>query len=778
MATQEIIVELDADTSKFSSKMRGATSATDKLDRKTKKTTVSLDKFRLSSIASAISVSLATAKIIAYADAFTSITNKLKLATKGTEDLAAVTSKVFKIANETGTSVSSSAELYAKLERSTRTLNISQERLLNITSSINKSFAISGATTQEASGAIRQLGQAFASGALRGDEFNSIAEQAPLIMEAVSKSTGKTAGELRILAAQGLITSDVLIKSLESYSDKINSDFSKSTRTFSQLIERATNNAIEFVGANDGIKTAVTGAGNSIVFLSEHLAEVVKVGEIAAIIYGGRLTGALGAAAINAGKVAAGAVAASGGIAALGRAGDVALKLMGGWIGLLATLAISAAVFIDWESEKEKQLKKTTKEIKNQIESIGLLDDAQRDVVANDAAKKSVELTKEIAALIKRVQELRDLQIQTTKSSKDAGSGYHALGGRIDSVSEKIKLLTEQRDALQKLGNAAFDITINKNVKTSEDRQEKIDLELRAKEDALKKEEERRIAFEGEQRIRELDAIDKRQQNLAAENETAITALQDRLDRESELIDLAEENKNITETDAMEKRLALAVEFRERLLELSQTDLERIEEQNSLELELNQQLLDQKLISEEEFVRRKNEITQKGITDRIDGSIKEGAKKAQVDNATAKFGLKALDEFAKGNKKAAKVNFEVSRALKLGEAVTGTAAGIAKAMPNIPLAIAVGAMGAAQIATISSQTFEGGGSAPPSPSLSAATQTQPQTQQQTETSTLDLSVAGNVGNNNIIVKFDVNSGDALIDAIAGQLNEHARQGRG
>ena len=248
-------------------------------------------------------VVLAARELIRYSDAFTSLTNKLKLSTNGTRELANITKTLFDVSRDTRTSVESTVDLYTKMERATRNLDISQERLVKITSSINKAFAISGATTQETSGSIRQLGQAFASGTLRGDEFNSIAEQAPIIMEAVKEATGKTAGELRELAATGVLSTEILIESLERYAQKIDTDFAQATATFSQKLENARTNAIEFVGANDAITGSVGVLGDSVLGLSNNLDVLLGVGKAVAVIYGGILTGSLVAA--TAAKIAA-----------------------------------------------------------------------------------------------------------------------------------------------------------------------------------------------------------------------------------------------------------------------------------------------------------------------------------------------------------------------------------------------------------------------------------------------------------------------------------------
>ena len=77
------------------------------------------------------------------------------------------------------------------------------------------------ATAAEASAAFTQLSQALGSGALRGDEFRSIAEQAPLVLQAISDETGIAAGDLKEYAAQGLLTSDIVIKALKRIESEV-----------------------------------------------------------------------------------------------------------------------------------------------------------------------------------------------------------------------------------------------------------------------------------------------------------------------------------------------------------------------------------------------------------------------------------------------------------------------------------------------------------------------------------------------------------------------------
>ena len=103
------------------------------------------------------------------------------------------------------------ATTYARL----RPVGIGLKEIEGIYAGFSTAARISGASAQEAEGAFRQLAQGLGSGALRGDEFNSVAEQVPLILTAVSKETGIAQGALRDYAAEGKITSDVVIRALK-----------------------------------------------------------------------------------------------------------------------------------------------------------------------------------------------------------------------------------------------------------------------------------------------------------------------------------------------------------------------------------------------------------------------------------------------------------------------------------------------------------------------------------------------------------------------------------
>ena len=229
----------------------------------------------------AIGSTALASQLTKYADVATNIENRLRTVTSSTEQLASAQDKLLRIANATRSEYQTTAELYTKLSQSTTELGLSSERLFRITETINKSFAASGASAQEASNAIRQLAQGLASGALRGDEFNSVAEQAPEILRAVAAQTGKTVGELREFAAQGGITAELLIKSLENYEQTVDRVYGKTNATLEQNSATAANNAIAWVGNNKLIMGSTAALGAALVSASENI-DALASGVIAA----------------------------------------------------------------------------------------------------------------------------------------------------------------------------------------------------------------------------------------------------------------------------------------------------------------------------------------------------------------------------------------------------------------------------------------------------------------------------------------------------------------
>lgn len=251
----------------------------------------------LTGVAKALIAALSVQQVGAYAQAWQDLSNKLANAVRDSvppfETLADVTERVFDISQKTRSGLDATATLYARLERSTRSYGVSVDDITRLTTIINQGFVVSGATAEEASNAIIQLAQGLASGALRGDEFNSVNEQGNRLMIALADSMNVSIGALRNMAAEGKLTTDVIVNGLLSQGDKIGQEFAKTTATISQSLEIANNNITKFFGENATVKTGVKIFSDSVISLSENLDVLSTTLTIVAGVMGARYVGAL-----------------------------------------------------------------------------------------------------------------------------------------------------------------------------------------------------------------------------------------------------------------------------------------------------------------------------------------------------------------------------------------------------------------------------------------------------------------------------------------------------
>ncbi|WP_426739377.1 tape measure protein [Enterobacter cloacae complex sp. 400B2] len=247
----------------------------------------------LSRVATSLMAILSVQQVSQYADAWTTLNNKLANAIRPNEQLLDVTERVFNITQQTRASLDATATLYARLERGTRQYNTSAEDLAKLTTIINQGFVVSGATAQEAENAIIQLSQGIASGVLRGEEFNSVAEQGSRLMVALADSMGVGIGELRQMAAAGKLTTDVVVNGLLSQGTAIGNEFANTMTTISQALQVAGNNITKFFGENSTVKTGTAIFNDAVIGVSENIGALSAILTATAAVMGGRYVGAL-----------------------------------------------------------------------------------------------------------------------------------------------------------------------------------------------------------------------------------------------------------------------------------------------------------------------------------------------------------------------------------------------------------------------------------------------------------------------------------------------------
>ncbi|HGN0682306.1 TPA: tape measure protein, partial [Proteus mirabilis] len=229
--------------------------------------------------ASVAASALSVRQVINYADSWTELQNRLKLVTDSTQSLNRATNDVYTIAQKTYQSLDATAQVYQRFADNADRLGLSQQKVAELTETVSKAVAISGASATAAQAALTQFGQALASGQLRGEELNSVMEQTPALAKAIADGMGVSVGELRKKAQDGEMTIEKVIQALERAADSVDKKFATSVTTVSQGFTNLQSAITKFIGeANQG-----TGATQLLTSglegLSNHLSTVAKIAE-------------------------------------------------------------------------------------------------------------------------------------------------------------------------------------------------------------------------------------------------------------------------------------------------------------------------------------------------------------------------------------------------------------------------------------------------------------------------------------------------------------------
>ena len=216
-------------------------------------------------------------------DVYIGLQNRLKLVTNSQVELNTATTDTFNIAQKTASAWESVATVYQRFADNAERLNITMAQTAALTETVSKAISISGGSAASAEAALVQFGQALASGVLRGEEFNSIAEQAPGLLKAIAFGLDTNVGSLRAMAAEGQITGDVLVKSLSKAQPYIDDLFNKTDFTISQSFTKLTNEITKFVGeagTGSGAAKALSGAIDSLASNLSTIADIAVVGGV------------------------------------------------------------------------------------------------------------------------------------------------------------------------------------------------------------------------------------------------------------------------------------------------------------------------------------------------------------------------------------------------------------------------------------------------------------------------------------------------------------------
>lgn len=228
----------------------------------------------LQGLLAAAGLGIGVAEIIETADAFKTLEARIKLATGEGAGFVTGFEGVKQIANETFSSIENTGELFARISQAAETLGLAQAETLSVTRTINEAIKLSGGSAASADAAITQLIQGLQSGVVRGEEFNSIMEQAPRLAKAMADGLGVTRGELRAMAADGKLTSEVVINAIRSQGEVIADEFGTLPTTVGNSLQVLKNQIFNFVGEIDGALNQTSQLADAISYIGNNLEDL------------------------------------------------------------------------------------------------------------------------------------------------------------------------------------------------------------------------------------------------------------------------------------------------------------------------------------------------------------------------------------------------------------------------------------------------------------------------------------------------------------------------
>ncbi|MGR2681534.1 tape measure protein [Chromobacterium haemolyticum] len=234
-------------------------------------------------------------ELIRVADSWSMIAARMEVVTGSTYRAVAAQRELYEMSQRTQTDFQSNAALFARTNQAMADMGKTYKDTVKLTQTVGQGLAIGGAGTQESSATMLQLSQALGSGVLQGDEFRSLMENAPYLMQKLADAIGVPKGELKKLSSESKLTSEVIASALLKASDQIAKDAEKIPQTASRGMQYLTNSFGQFIDEQNRATGASANLGSATKLLADNLDSVATAGELAIAAVGVRY--AAGAAA-------------------------------------------------------------------------------------------------------------------------------------------------------------------------------------------------------------------------------------------------------------------------------------------------------------------------------------------------------------------------------------------------------------------------------------------------------------------------------------------------
>lgn len=184
--------------------------------------------------------------LLALADKMQSLRNQVQFVTSSMTEMNQVQKELFEIAQRTRGSLEATTTLYTRSARALKDYGYAQKDILQFTETMNKAMAVGGVSAEAQASALFQLSQALGSGQLQGDEFKTIAESAPIILDVLAEYMGKSRAEVKKLAGEGQLTSKLIFEAFNGSTEKINQKFEQMPLSFGGAMQQMENAFMKF----------------------------------------------------------------------------------------------------------------------------------------------------------------------------------------------------------------------------------------------------------------------------------------------------------------------------------------------------------------------------------------------------------------------------------------------------------------------------------------------------------------------------------------------------
>jgi tape measure domain-containing protein len=245
----------------------------------------------LSGLAPTIAAAFSAQQVIKYADAYTSLQNRLKATGLEGAALKRVEDGLYEAANRNGVAVEATASLYQRAAMARQNLGASEEQLMQIVSGTSAALKLQGTSAGEASGALLQLGQLLGGNMVQSQEYNSLIDGLPTVLEAVAKGSDRWGGSVNKLTQDvkaGKVSSQEFFQAaLKGYAD-IEARAGQSTTTVGAALQTLNNQLGRYIGQTDSSMSATARMAQGIELLANNLDTAALIVGVLAGVFGAK----------------------------------------------------------------------------------------------------------------------------------------------------------------------------------------------------------------------------------------------------------------------------------------------------------------------------------------------------------------------------------------------------------------------------------------------------------------------------------------------------------